>query len=246
MTVVGNTLTRTHLEILELLLRFSKTRGRCPILYPTALQVLKPLFKGCRGHLVEFVDADDKVFREDAGGRHHLNRVFVALVDYQLIMRVNTDELVLAMIQVVGTLAQIEVDNTDGIHLSHLVILATQVNMLGNRLGYAIEYTLEIIELASLLDLNDDNLILGISGLDVNAIELVVLILLITLTLQDLHDFYLFIEQHSHQALENIEVRLVAKHTLHCPIKSYIPLVCHHFFLSCFVFSRFHNTLTFD
>ena len=150
------------------------------------------------------------------------------------------------MIEIVGTLTQIEVDDADGVHLLYLVVLAAQIDMFCNRLGYTIENTLQIIKFACLLNLNDDNLIFGVLGLDVDAIELVFLVLLVSLTLQYLDNPDLFVEQYCHQSFEHIKVSLVAKHALHRPIKSYILHVCHRFFLSGLFFFCSHNILIFD
>ena len=143
----------------------------------------------------------------------------------------HTDELVLAMIEIVGPLAQVEIDDADGVHLLHLVVLVAQLDVLGDGFRYTVEDAVQIVELTRLLYLHQNDFALRVEGLDVHAVELVVLGLLVALALQQFHDGHLLVEQHRHQALQDGIVRLVAKHALGCPVESYV-LIHNPFFVS--------------
>ena len=94
------------------------------------------------------------------------------------------DEVVLPVIEIVGALAQIEVNNANGIDFFHLIIFIPQLNVLRNCLSHTVEDTLQIVELARLLNLNQYDFALRVLGLDVHAVEFVVLRLLVPFTLK--------------------------------------------------------------
>lgn len=70
----------------------------------------------------------------------------------------HANELVLAMIQEIASHPQIEIEDADGIDLLDLIVGVAQVNMLRDGLGDTVEDTLQIIELARVLNLYDDDL----------------------------------------------------------------------------------------
>ena len=101
-----------------------------------------------------------------------------------------------------------------------MVILVAKLDMLRDGLGNTVEDALQVVELARLLDLHEDNLTLGVLGLDVNAVELVVDIILIAFTLQNLVNLHLLFKEHGHETLQHCEICFVAQHTLGSPIES--------------------------
>ena len=220
MAVVGPTLGIVHLHIAQALLRLGQSgRGRV-VTYVAVLEVVEPFLQGRRGHLVELVDADDVIFGEDVLRRDHADGVLRPRVDDQPVLGVHADELVLTVVEVVRTLAQVEVDDADGVDLLHLVVLVAQPDVLRDGLRHAVEDALQVVQLARLLDLDEDDLALRVARLDVHAVELVVGRLLVALALEQLHDGHLLVEQHRHQSLQHGVVSLVAQHALGCPVKS--------------------------
>ena len=148
--------------------------------------------------MVELVHPDDEVFRKDVLGRHHLDAFIVARVDLERVVRVDTHQTVLAMIEVVGTLAQVEIEDADGIDLLHVEVSLAERHVLRDGLGHPIEHTLEEIQLARLLDLHQDDFALAVARLDVDAVELVALVLLVALALKDFHNLDFLANEHSH------------------------------------------------
>ena len=222
MTVVGMAFGITHLQIEQSLLSLGQARSSCVVAYAAVLQVFKPFLQRCRGYFVELIHTDDIVFGEDVRGGHHANGIPVTRVDDEQVLSMYAYELVLTMIEVVGTLAQVEVDNADRVHLLHLVVLVAQSHMLRDGLGNAVENALQIVELTRLLNLHQDNLALRVPGFDVDAVELVVLSFLIAFALKQLHNGHLLVEQHRHQPFQHRKVGLVAQHAFRRPVKSYV------------------------
>ena len=70
----------------------------------------------------------------------------------------HADKLVLPVIQIIGSYAYIKIKDTDRIDLFHLGIVLPQMKMLGDGLRHAIEHTFQIIKLASILDLDKDDI----------------------------------------------------------------------------------------
>ena len=113
-------------------------------------------------------------------------------------MGVNANECVLPMVEVVGTLSKVKIDDTDRVHLLHLVVFVTEFHVLCDSLCHAVKDALQVVELARLLYLHQDNLTLGVSGLDVNTIEFISFCILIALALQQFDDCHLFVQQYCH------------------------------------------------
>ena len=105
MTVVGMAFGITHLQIEQSLLSLGQARSSCIVANIAILQVFEPFLQRCRGYLVELIHTDNIVFGEDVRGGHHANGIPVARVDDELVLGMDTYELVLTMIEVVGTLA---------------------------------------------------------------------------------------------------------------------------------------------
>ena len=97
--------------------------------------------------------------------------------------------------------------------------------MLRYGLGHPVEYALEVVQLAGVLHLHDDNLPLGVGGLDVHSVELVVLCLLVALALEYLHDFHLLADEHGEESLQHVEVGLLAEQPLYGPVEAYVPVL---------------------
>ena len=133
-------------------------------------------------------------------------------------------EIVLSHINIVRTLAQIKVQNADGIYLLHLFIGISQIDMLCDGFGYSIEHTLQVIQFTCVLYLDDNDFSLAVFRLDVNPVELIISLLLITFTFQNINNLDRFIQKHSQEALKHPKVRLLAKQTLDSPVKTYVSI----------------------
>ena len=68
--------------------------------------------------------------------------------------------------------------------------------MLGDGLRHTVDHALQVVVLACLLYLHQDNLALRVLGLDVHAVVLIVLRLLVRLRVQQFDDGHLVLHQH--------------------------------------------------
>ena len=134
----------------------------------------------------------------------------------------NPGEYGLPVIDIIGTLTHIEVDDADGVDLFHLIVTARDC------LGRAVEDTLQIMEFAAQLNLDDDDVTAAVLGLDVHTVELVVLRFLVSLTLQNLYNLDRLIKQNRHKSLKYGKVGLVAEQAFHGPVKANISVVYFH------------------
>ena len=217
-----------HHQVLQLLACFSQTGSLRVILDMAVLQVVHPLLKRCGGHLVEFVHADDEVFGEQFLGRLHANHTFLLHVDAQRVFRMDTRKLAHAVIQIVGTLPQIEIDNADGIHLLDVAVGAPQLDVLRNGFRRSVKNPLQIVQLARQLNLYDKYLAAVVLRLDVHTVVLVVDGVLVSLALQEFHYVHRLAEQHRDEPFKHTKIGLVAKHPLHGPVESYVFVISVH------------------
>ena len=111
--------------------------------------------------------------------------------------------------------------------------------MLRDGFRHAVEHALQVIQLACELHLHDDNLAFAVDGLDVYAVELVRCAFLVAFAFQDFGYRDFLAEQHGYQPFEHGEVRLVAQHTLHGPVKTDVFIV----YLHCCLFYKNFLTL---
>jgi len=95
---------------------------------------------------------------------------------------------VLTVVQVIVSLANVEIENADGVHFLHFRVKFSQFDMLRDGLGNAEEDAFQIIYFARVLHLYDDDFILAITRLDIHTVELLVFTLLIALAFQYLDD----------------------------------------------------------
>ena len=117
---------------------------------------------------------------------------------------------VLTVVQVIVALADVEIENADGVHFLHLGVKFSQFNMLRDGLGNAEEDALQVVYLARVLHLDDDDFILAVACLDVHTVEFVIFTLLVALAFQYLDDADRLAQQHGEETFEHAEVGLVA------------------------------------
>ena len=96
----------------------------------------------------------------------------------------NSHELTDAVVKVVGALAEVEVNNADGIHFLDVAVGVTQLDVLCYGFCCSIKDTLQIIHLARQLNFHDEDFPKIVLRLDVHAVVLVVETFLVALTLQ--------------------------------------------------------------
>ena len=137
------------------------------------------------------------------------------------------------MVEVVGTLAEVEVENADAIDLLHLVVLVAELYVLGDGLCHTVEYALQIVEFPCELYLHDDDFALGVLRFHIDAVELVVEGVLVAFTFEYLVDMYLLVQKYCDESLKHAEVGFIAEHTLGCPVEAYIFVFCHDVTLLC-------------
>ena len=196
--------------------------GRGVILDSVVLQVVEPFLDGGGGYIIELIDADDIVFGEDILRHGQPDFIRFLGVHLQLVARMYTREYGLSVIEVVTALSEVEIEDVDGVDLLHLVVLVANLDVLGDGLGNSVEHTLQVVQLTSELNLNDDDFSLAVPCLDVHSVELGVARLLVALALQQLIDDNLFAEQHRDESFQHCKVGFVAQHALHSPVKSYV------------------------
>lgn len=179
---------------------------------------------GSHGDTVELVDADDVVLGERLRGGlgHRHESVAVLLMHEELIVRVDTDEPGLTVVQVVAALADVEIHDAYRVDLLHVAVLLTLVDVLRDGLRRPEEETLHEIQLAGVLDLYDDYLTHGVENLDIHAVVLLVRSLLVALALEDLHYPYSLTEEHRKEPLEHTEVRLLPQQALDGPVEPHV------------------------
>ena len=161
--------------------------------------------------------------------RRVYDHYLVTLVPRQLerVLGMDARQRGLPVVEIVGTLAEVEIQDVDADHLPDPLVVLAHLHVLGDGLRHAIEHALQIVQLAALLNLDDDDLAAGILGLDVHAVELVVPVLLVRLALEQFHDRHLLTDEHGNQTFEDGEVGLVAEHILRCPVETDISVMIH-------------------
>ena len=95
-------------------------------------QVVEPLLQRGRRHLVELVYADEKVLGEDLFGCLHLDDIFLLCCNLQRVAGMYALEGSLPVVEVVSTLAEVEVEDADAIDLLYLVVLVAELYVLGD------------------------------------------------------------------------------------------------------------------
>ena len=183
MTLISQLVSMSHLHIKQFLTGFSQT-WCCSIVLDTAvLQIIQPLLNGGCSHIIELVYTNQIIFRKHLFGCLHLNHIVLLNVDLQRIACMYTLKGINAVIQIVGTLSKIKIEDIDRIDLFYIAVALSERDMLSDCLSHTIENTFKIIKVCGKLHFNNDNGAFRILGFDVHTVELVVLCLLITFAL---------------------------------------------------------------
>ena len=132
----------------------------------------------------------------------------------------NSTKFRLAVIHVVLSVAQIEVDDVDTVDLAYLLVAFATVDVLRHQLGRAEEHALEIGKLRLVLHLYQVQRAVGVFRQHVHPVLLVVLILPVAFAFQQFENPDGMTEKGGYQPFQHSEVGFVAQQPLHRPIKS--------------------------
>ena len=126
MTLVSQLVGTAHLHILQLFAGLSQT-GRCSvILDPTVFQVVEPLLNGRCCHIVELIDPDQIVLWEHLLWRLHPNDIILLDIHLQGVASMHTYKGVTSVVEIIGSLPQIEVKDINGIDFLHIAVALPQ------------------------------------------------------------------------------------------------------------------------
>ena len=94
------------------------------------------------------------------------------------------------------------------------------LHVLGDGLGDAVEDAFEVVALAVVLDFDEDDLVLAVAGLDVDAVGLVVLVVAVAFAFEDFEDADGFVQQDGEEAFEDGEIGLLAQEAFDGPVEA--------------------------
>lgn len=179
--------------------------------------------------MVEFIHTQYIIFREYIAGLMSHKKFLLTNRKVQFIIGVmKTPERSFAMIYIILTLPQIEINDVDGIYFLHFAISVTQTNIISNRLRHSIKHAMKIIQLTVILYLDNQQFAFFVFSKKVDTIKLICSVRLVRLTLQEMLDMYLTFKKSGKEAFQYHKVCLVTKQSLHGPIESYIIVRYHH------------------
>lgn len=106
---------------------------------------------------------------------------------------VDSLEMSLSVVDVVVSFSEVEVDDADGVYLFDVRVVLSDVDVFGDGFGYSKENALQVVELARVLDLNEDDFAVAVFGFYVDAVEFIGAVLLVGLAFQNLYNFDLLV-----------------------------------------------------
>ena len=210
MLVISHALFRGHGEVFQFLASLAQTGSGGIGANGTVLQIFHPFFKWCDSHFVELIHTDKDIFGKYLGRHAGDNGITLLDIHLKVVARMDAYEMVLTVIQVVVSLSDIEVENADGVDFLHLIVRFTQRDMLSDSLGNAIKNPLQIIKFAGILYLDNDDLVLTVTGLDVHTVEFIFSGQLIAFTLQNFQNSDFLTQKHGEETFKHVEVCLLA------------------------------------
>ena len=138
----------------------------------------------------------------------------------QMVVGVDPDEVGASVVEVVLALTEVEVEDADGVDLLDVVVALPASDVLGDGLGDAVEDAFEVVALAVVLDFDEDDLVLAVAGLDVDAVGLVVLVVAVAFAFEDFEDADGFVQQDGEEAFEDGEIGLLAQEAFDGPVEA--------------------------
>ena len=91
-------------------------------------------------------------------------------------MGVHTDEVVLPVVEVVAPLAQVEVNDADGLDFFDFAVSLAQCDVLRDGFRRPVKQPLQVVDFAGVMYLDEDDVALAVLGFDFHTVELVVLV----------------------------------------------------------------------
>ena len=148
-----------HRQQVEPLAGFLQARRRCLRTDVLILQIVHPLLQVVvYDGFVELVDTDDKILWKHVLWRHHFQLVTLMVGQLQRVAVVNATKLHLSVVQVVGTLTQVKIQDIDAENLFHMLVCLAAAHVVGDGLCHAVEHTLQVVTFPGLLNFHQDNL----------------------------------------------------------------------------------------
>lgn len=225
MAVVDKAFLRGHGVVFQLLAGFLQTRCSRIGTDRAVFQLFDPFVQRGECHFVELVYTDQDIFGEDFSGKMRDDHITFTCVDTQMVTRMYTDEMILAVIDIVCPDTNIEIKDADGVDFLDFPIPFANRDMFGDGFGYAVEDAFQIMQFACILDFDEDDFAFTVQGFDVDAVELVVGAFLVAFAFEDFDDLDFFVQHDGQETVEHIEIGLLAQQTLNGPIEANIPVL---------------------
>ena len=171
MAVVDKAFLRGHGVVFQLLAGFLQTRCSRIGTDRAVFQLFDPFVQRGECHFVELVYTDQDIFGEDFSGKMRDDHITFTCVDTQMVTRMYTDEMILAVIDIVCPDTNIEIKDADGVDFLDFPIPFANRDMFGDGFGYAVEDAFQIMQFACILDFDEDDFAFTVQGFDVDAVE---------------------------------------------------------------------------
>ena len=162
------------------------------------VEEVDPLVYGHYRPFVEVVYAQDVVLRIELTDRIYPESLLLEGGEVEQLVVMQSAELGFAMIDVVASAAQSEIDNVDAEYLAYILVAFTTVDVFRHELGGAEQHALEVGIFVVVLYLKQDESPLAVFGQQVHTVVLVKLAFLVAFALQQLDDRDFFVEQRGH------------------------------------------------
>ena len=201
----------------------------------TSLKKFNPLVKRSLCHFIEIINTQHIIFRKDVA--RWLGFLLVLRNDAekplclvsrkaQCIVRfMHTLEYSFTVVNIILTLAEVEIDDVDRVYLSYFIVFITKSDIVGYSFRHTIQHALEISQFTRVLNFYDKQFVTVVLSKNINTVELVVLVFLITLAFKKLLYRHLLTKQRCEQSFYHLMISLVAQHALHGPVESNV--ICH-------------------
>ena len=227
MLVIGRTFRLVHAVYRKLFLNFLHTWCLCTLGHISRIQIVCPFLNGVLRHTVEVVHLHYIILGIKVA--YYINVEFLLLerTQFKQVSIVYATELCLAVINDVRPLAQREIHDVHTVHLTHVLVSFTFLDIFRNKFRRAEQHTLEVSIFRIVLHLNQEQFTLVVLCKHIHSVILVRLIILIAFTLKHPLDLDLHAKQSSKQTLKDSEVCFLSEQSFHRPVKPYVFVLVH-------------------
>lgn len=194
MAVVDKAFLGRHRVVFQLFTGFLQTRCSRVGTDRAVFQVFDPFVQRGESHFVELIYPDQDIFGEDFGGKMRDDHIPFTRVDTQMVSRMYTDEMILAVIDIVCTDADIKIKDADGVDFLDFLVTFANRDMFSDGFGDTVQDAFQVVQFACVLDFDEDDFALAIQGFDIDAVELVVGAFLVAFTFEDFNDLNFFVQ----------------------------------------------------